>query len=105
MRLRVVTTRQGGIARPPREVTRAAGVVGELLVCERLDPLLRRTTRVATLTMIGDAKTRELLPPLYDAVLLWVSPQGFVLAGTERVDHGADGRQIELGQAWWARPD
>lgn len=102
MRLRVVVTRERGVARTPREVTRADGVVGELLVCERLDPLLRRTTRVATLTSFGDAKTTDLLPPLFDATLLWIAPQGFVLGGTERVV--VDGRQVELGQGWWARP-
>lgn len=103
MRLRVVTTRRRGVSRTPREVTRAAGVVGELLVCERLDALLRRTTRVATLTTVGDAKATDLLPPLFDATLLWLSPQGFVLGGTERVTLD-DGQQVELGQAWWIRP-
>lgn len=102
MRLRVVVTRERGVARTPREVTHADGVVGELLVCERLDPLLRRTTRVATLTSFGDAKTADLLPPLFDAAVVWMAPQGLVLSGIERIALD-DGREVEVAQAWWAR--
>ena len=97
-----VPTRHQGIARAPGELSRADGVVGELLLGEQQDTLLRRTTRVATLTRIGDAKSAELLPPLYDATVLWIAPQGMVLSGTERIALG-DGHQTELGQAWWVR--
>jgi len=37
-----------------------------------------------------------------DVALFWVAPQGFVLAGTERVAL-TNGRVLELSQAWWAR--
>jgi hypothetical protein len=102
MRLRVVLTRQRGVARSQRDLARAEGVVGELLVGERQDPVLRRTTRVATLTGFGDAKPSDLLPPLFDATVVWIAPQGLVLSGIERiaVDGGCE---VELAQAWWAR--
>lgn len=70
MRVRVVPTRHRGVARAPREIARADGIVGELLLTEHRDELLRRTTRVATLTGIGDAKSAELLPALYDATVV-----------------------------------
>ena len=90
---------------PSRRCSRIAhadGIVGELLLTEHRDDLLRRTTRVATLTGIGDAKSAELLPALYDATVVWIAPQGLVLSGTERIAL-EDGRRAELGQAWWAR--
>jgi len=102
MRLRVVPTRQRGIARPQRDLASAGGLVGELLVCERQDPLLRRTTRVATLTGIGDGKPANLLAPLFDATVVWIAPQGLVLSGIERIALD-DGREVEVAQAWWAR--
>jgi hypothetical protein len=102
MRVRVVPTRHHGVARAPREIARADGIVGELLLTEHRDELLRRTTRVATLTGIGDAKSAELLPSLYDATVVWIAPQGLVLSGTERIAL-KDGSRAELGQAWWAR--
>lgn len=101
MCLRVILTRQRGVAQSPRDLAHAEGRVGELLVGERQDELLRRTSRVATLSG-GDGRRVDLLPPLYDVTLLWVAPQGFVLAGTERVVL-PDGRALELSQAWWAR--
>jgi hypothetical protein len=102
MHVRVVPTRYRGIAREPRELAHADGVVGELLLGERPDPLLRRVTHVATLTSIGDAKSAQLLPALYDATVRWIAPQGMVISGTERIAL-QDGRTTELGQAWWVR--
>lgn len=98
----VVPTRRRGVVRHQREIAHAVGILGELLICERQDPLLRRTSRVATLTGIGDAKPADLLPPLFDATVLWIAPQGLVLSGIERfaVDGG---REVELAQGWWAR--
>lgn len=59
-------------------------VHGELSVREALDPVLRRTCRVARLVK-PEAPQVELVPPLKDANLLYVDAYRFVLTGFEHL--------------------
>jgi hypothetical protein len=103
MRFRVVPTHYRGIPRPKRDISRADGVVGELITVNRTDDLLRRTTLIATLSdPRGGAYAAELLPPLYDAALVLIAPGGMMFRGCERVPIH-DGQCVEFVQGWWAR--
>jgi hypothetical protein len=103
MRFRVVRTRLRGVALLPRDLGAEPGVVGELLVWERHDALLRRSTRIATLVEGVRAGENEVLPPLFDATLVWMAPQGLVISGTERLRVGRRAEVTEFAQAWWCR--
>lgn len=59
-------------------------VRGDLRVQERAaEEMGRRVCRVASLHALDRAIEDELLPPLYDASLLWAAPLGMVLGGVE----------------------
>ena len=103
MRFRVVRTRQRGVALAQRDLRSEPGFVGELLVCERHDDLLRRSTRIATLVEGVRPGENEVLPPLFDATLVWMAPQGLVISGIERLRVGRRPELTEFAQAWWCR--
>jgi hypothetical protein len=103
VRFRVVRTRLRGVALPLRDLGAEPAFLGELLVSERHDPLLRRSTRVATLVEGVRPGENEVLPPLYDVTLVWMAPQGPVIGGTERLRVGRRAELTEFAQAWWCR--
>jgi len=103
VRFRIVRTRQRGVALAPRDLGREPGFVGELLVWERHDDLLRRSTRIATLVEGVRPGENEVLPPLFDATLVWMAPQGLVISGIERLRVGRRPELAEFAQAWWCR--
>jgi hypothetical protein len=59
-------------------------VRGDLRVQEGpAEAMGRRVCRVATLHALDRTIEDQLLPPLHDAVLLWMAPVGMVLGGIE----------------------
>ena len=64
-------------------------MVGEMTITEQRDDLLHRISRVAR---VIDFQRRpiDLLPPLFDATLLWMSNDQLAVTGFERVDTTGD---------------
>jgi hypothetical protein len=60
-------------------------MVGEMTITEQRDDVLHRISRVAR---VIDFQRRpiDLLPPLFDATLLWMSNDQLAVTGFERVD-------------------
>jgi len=67
--------------------------MGDLRVEQVFDEELRRYLRVARVVNVGRTRDADELPPLYEPLLVAMSPAAFSLAGFERVD-GADFRAI-----------
>jgi hypothetical protein len=97
VRVRVSCMRERGAPRPRNEIGQGRSVSGDLLVEEARDETLGRTLRVAR---VAPQQPRDppLLPSLSDVVLLWMGPQGFVLAGFETIG------DAQYAQSWWCRP-
>ena len=89
--------RERGVPRPRNEIGADPGARGDLLVEEARDDILGRTVRVARLAS-GLPKDAAALPPLSDVTLLWMGPQGFVIAGFETVGN------TQYAQSWYCRP-
>jgi hypothetical protein len=103
MKCRAVATHARGAVLSHRDLHRAPVHEGELLVVQQTDPTLRRAVRVARLNRLGtEAGALHALPPLYDAQLLWMGPQGFTLSGVERLQGRAEG-YVAFAQSWWVR--
>lgn len=98
MLVRATLRRHRGKARPQSEIERDAPVRGDLVVTQERSEIFGRYTNVARFQLAGGAD-KDPLPPLYDAVLSWMGPLGFVLSGVEVVDGTA------YSQSWWCRPD
>lgn len=101
MRFSVVCMRRAGVPLAKEKLPRQPVEVGELLVVEHLDAALGRTIRVAQLKNPTRPRDGNLLPPLQDVQLLWLSPQGMTLAGFERV--AVDKVTTDFAQSWWCR--
>jgi hypothetical protein len=102
MRLRVVPMRLRGVAIAKAKLLYESGIKGDLRVEEVHDPLLKRTVRVARLVEPDAVLKPDLLPPLLDVQLLWMSSDGFTVAGFERIAVGVT--PIDYAQSWWVRP-
>lgn len=76
---------------------RAPGVFGDLLVVQEKSAALNRYSNIARF-QITTVSEPQPIPPLHDAVLSWMGPNGFVLSGIEFVDG------IAYAQSWWCRP-
>lgn len=74
--------RRGGQELNRFDATRAP-VLGQLLVYESPDPATRRTLRIARMLPCG-GRDFDLLPPLFDAVVLYASGRTWTIRGTER---------------------
>jgi len=72
--------------------------MGDLRVEQVFDEELRRYLRVARVVNVGRTRDADELPPLYEPLLVAMSPAAFSLAGFERVD-GAD-----FAQSWLVSP-
>lgn len=101
MRVRVVPMRRRGVPVPLKRLNTETGVTGELIVFEQRDEILRRTVRVAQIQVGMSVAARDLLPPLLDVSLLWMSTTGFTLGGFERIPLAQDGTTIDYAQSWW----
>jgi hypothetical protein len=89
----VLLQRQEGRMRPRWQLGAARGTLGELRVSDVLDEILRRRTLVARLLDIA-TPTRDLVPPLKDARLLYVDHLRMVLSGFEQIG------ERDFAQTW-----
>lgn len=94
MRFSVLRLRHRGRPLPKYEWMNRPAAVGDLRVEQIFDAELRRYLRIARVVSIGRVKDPDELPPLYEPLLVAMSPAAFSLAGFERVD-GAD-----FAQSW-----
>jgi len=97
MRLAVVCLRCKGRRVPKWQLHRATRMVGEMTITEQRDDVLHRISRVAR---VIDFQRRpiDLLPPLFDATLLWMSNDQLAVTGFERVDTTGD--FTDFAQTW-----
>jgi hypothetical protein len=95
--------RDRGRARPQPLLRAEPGLLGDLVVIEARDELLKRTVRIAHLRPGSHSNTGELLPPLIDSTLLWMAPHGFALGGFERLPSVSGGAPADYAQTWWVR--
>jgi hypothetical protein len=102
VRFQVVPVRKRGVPIDRARLAREPALTGELLVEEHHDQALGRNARTAKLRDPTRPRDGDLLPVLYDAQLLWMAPQGFMLSGFERVQVG--GAATDYAQSWWCRP-
>ena len=94
MRFQVLRLRHRGRPLPRHEWLNRHPASGDLRVEQVFDQELRRYLRVARVVSVGRVKEPDELPPLYEPVLVAMSPSAFSLAGFERVE-GAD-----FAQSW-----
>ena len=88
MRVKVRLARRQGVALHRQLELAQPPVVGELEVTEHRDPALGRAVTLARLVNDKDRGV-EVLPPLYDARLLWSHEQRMHPTGFERIDEAA----------------
>ena len=98
MRFGIKRLRYRGRPLPKREWQGRPPVVGDLRVEQLYDEDLLRHLRLARLVNTERSAGPDALPPLYDPVLIAMSPQAFTLAGFERIE-GAD-----YAQSWLVAP-
>ena len=89
--------RERGRALEHFDVQRAPGIFGDLLVVQEKSAALNRYSNIARFQITAVSEPQP-IPPLHDAVLSWMGPNGFVLSGVEFVDG------IAYAQSWWCRP-
>ena len=94
MRFAVRRLRYKGRPLPKYEWIDRPAAMGDLRVEQIFDDELRRYLRMARVVNVGRVKDPDELPPLYEPLLVAMSPAAFSLAGFERVD-GAD-----FAQSW-----
>lgn len=87
----------------PKGQRRGDARTGVLVVEERLDPELRRTVRVARLLEPRYRQT-ELMPALFDVVLVSVRDGTWSLTGFERKTVAVGGRSMSYQQSWLMKP-
>jgi len=86
--------RHRGRPLPKHEWINRPAAVGDLRVEQISDDELRRYLRIARVVDAGRARNPDQLPPLYDPVLIAMSPQAFSLTGFERIDG------VDVVQSW-----
>ena len=97
MQLAVICLRNKGRRIPRWQLHRAQRLIGQLTIVEERDKVLHRTTRVARVIAF-ERRAVDLLPPLFDATLIWMNNDQMALTGFERDD--ASGGQIDYAQTW-----
>src|SRR4051812_26981988 len=83
------------------EVVNAPRIVGDLCTHQERDENSGVSMNVATLGD-GNHGGGHLLPPLYNATLVKISPLSMVMSGLERAESGSG--VMETRQEWWIRP-
>ncbi len=96
MRVLVIPMRHLGKARPKREIETAEPARGDLIVGEEKSDTFSRYSNIARFQLSG-ASDQQPLPPLHNAALSWLGPNGFVLTGIDLVDG------VTYTQPWWRR--
>lgn len=94
MRFTILRLRYRGRPLPKHEWMNRAPAIGDLRVEQVFDDELRRYLRLARVVSLVRVKDPDELPPLYEPLLVAMSPQAFTLAGFER-ENGAD-----FAQSW-----
>jgi hypothetical protein len=102
--VRFLTLCQQGVRRPAAELRVAEAILGRLVVEDwRTGNAEHRALRVARRRHPTQAYFPEVLPPLFDPVLISVDARGAVLVGTELQPLGS-GEVARVQQRWWLRP-
>ncbi|MFL9933627.1 hypothetical protein P0D88_31525 [Paraburkholderia sp. RL18-103-BIB-C] len=97
MKILATPMRERGKPRPKRDVEAAEPVTGDLTIAQVQSEQYGRMTKVASFHLTGTAD-KQSLPPLHDAEISWMGPNGFVLTGIEFIG------DVAYGQSWWCRP-
>lgn len=101
MRFKVQRIRARGVVLTRTARAADGDTVGDLFVEEHMDGTLKRTVRMARLISAGDGLRKELLPPLYDVMLVAMAQNGFTLTGFERIGNGRE--DAEFAQSRWCQ--
>ncbi|NWE26238.1 hypothetical protein [Pseudomonas gingeri] len=96
MHMLVTPMRYKGVALDLNARRHSRGIRGDVRVNCEIDTGMGRSSNVARL-INGMPLDPELLPPLIDATLSGMAPNGFVLTGIEFIDGCA------YAQFWWCR--
>jgi hypothetical protein len=96
MLLKVTPRLRRGKELSQQEVQRAEPVYGDMVVVQVLSERLNRYSNVARFQVSGVSDVQP-IPELHDAMLSWMGPNGFVLAGVEIIDG------VAYAQSWWCR--
>jgi hypothetical protein len=97
MKVAVVCLRSKGRRVPKWLLHRAQRFEGHLTITEETDKDLHRTSRVARIIEV-ERRPVEVLPPLFDATLLWMNYDQMAITGFERVDTTGD--FTDYAQTW-----
>jgi hypothetical protein len=88
--------RERGKKRPQRDIEAGPVTRGDLQIAFAKSELYGRQTKVASFHLAGAADSQP-LPPLHDAELSWMGPNGFVLSGIEFIG------EVAYAQSWYCR--
>lgn len=95
---------QQGVRRPAAELRAAEAILGRLVVEDwRTGNAEQWALRVARCRHPTEAYFPEMLPPLFDPVLISVDARGTILVGAE-LQPLASGEVARVQQRWWLRP-
>jgi hypothetical protein len=96
--MRYQVTRRMRLGKPigAAEVRGLPSAVGDLRIYEEMCRPLGRNSKTASVKGVNSIGPGE-LPPLHEAVLSWMAPNGFVLSGLEE-----EGGCL-YAQSWWCR--
>ena len=80
----------------PKDVQSAEPVHGDMVVVQVMSDQFNRYSNIAQFHITGVNEVQP-LPPLHDATLSWMGPNGFVLNGFEVING------VAYAQSWWCR--
>jgi hypothetical protein len=67
-----------------------------MIIAQEKSSVLNRYSNIARFQTSG-VNDPQPLPPLHDAALSWMGPNGFVISGVEFIDG------VAFAQSWWCR--
>jgi hypothetical protein len=97
MKVAVITLREKGRPIPKWQLHRAERHDGHLTIREEHDKALHRTCRIARVVKVNRF-AENLLPPLFDATLIWMSNDQMAITGFER--DTSTGSLTDYAQTW-----
>lgn len=99
----VLPTRRNGALLTQEEIDAMPPVTGSLTFTHwRRKTGPDRSIRVALLQRAAKGELPQLLPPLFEPVVLRRNEEGFLLSGFQ-VEARPDGSETEQPQAWWVQ--
>lgn len=99
MRFRLLLLRRRGVPIPKHQLAFDRGLVGELMLEDRVDQALGRLSRIACWHPSGENEAS--VPPLHDATLVAARQDFLTLAGIERLSDERTGLfQVGYAQSW-----